>query len=69
MAYTVSTTSAPFRGFFVSIAASLGDRAHRYSLYRKTLVELSRLSDRELADIGVGRAAIETIAREHAYGK
>ena len=69
MAYIVSTNAAPMRNFFVSITAGLADRVHRYSLYRQTLNELSQLSDRDLADIGVSRGAITSIAIEHAYGK
>jgi len=68
MAYIVNTHSTPVRSFFYGIAAQIAERVERYSLYRKTLTELSRLSDRELADIGVARGSIETIAIEHAYG-
>jgi uncharacterized protein YjiS (DUF1127 family) len=35
--------------------------------YDEALNELSHLSDRELADIGVSRADIKRLAREHAY--
>lgn len=34
--------------------------------YRETVRELSQLSDRELADIGVSRFEIETVARLNA---
>ena len=36
--------------------------------YRRIHGELSRLSDRDLADIGISRLEIESIATEHAYG-
>lgn len=32
--------------------------------YRNTYEELSRLSNRELADLGIGRADIESVARQ-----
>ncbi|TVR07875.1 MAG: DUF1127 domain-containing protein [Salinarimonadaceae bacterium] len=35
--------------------------------YRKTVSELSRLSDRELADVGLRRSEIERTAREYAF--
>lgn len=41
-------------------------RIKAYFKYRETLRELSRLSERELADIGVARYEIETLARGHA---
>ncbi|MHC5653803.1 DUF1127 domain-containing protein [Stappia sp.] len=33
--------------------------------YRRTYDELSRLSNRELADLGIGRGDIQFIARTH----
>lgn len=41
----------------------------RYRLYRNTLNELRELSDRELADLGLARANLRSIAYETAYGK
>ncbi len=35
--------------------------------YRKTLSELNALDDRELADIGLIRADIQTVARQTQY--
>ncbi len=40
----------------------------RFSAYFRVYNELARLSDRDLADIGIGRDEIEGIAREHAWG-
>ena len=54
------TTTSLFDFLF----AGLGQRAQ----YRKTLNELSRLSDRELEDIGVMRGDISEIARRNVYG-
>lgn len=38
-------------------------KIRQYLHYRSTLRELSRLSDRELDDIGIARFQIESIAR------
>jgi uncharacterized protein YjiS (DUF1127 family) len=37
-----------------------------YFRYRETVGELSRLTDRELDDLGIARFEIENIARVHA---
>jgi uncharacterized protein YjiS (DUF1127 family) len=41
----------------------------RWWLYRQTLNELSRLTDRELNDIGVVRSELETVAIRAAAGR
>lgn len=38
-------------------------------VYNRTYAELNRLSGRDLADLGIHRSNIESIAREAAYGK
>lgn len=43
-------------------------RAQR-KIYNTTVVELDSLSHRELADLGLSRSMIKTIAYEAAYGK
>ncbi|MGL4727245.1 MAG: DUF1127 domain-containing protein [Bosea sp. (in: a-proteobacteria)] len=35
--------------------------------YRETVRELSRLTNRELNDLGIHRGEIESIARTHAF--
>jgi uncharacterized protein YjiS (DUF1127 family) len=45
---------------------SLTDRIARYRRYNRTVKELSFLSDRELADLGIHRVDIRRIAREAA---
>ncbi len=37
-----------------------------YARYRETVAELSRLTDRELDDLGISRFQIESIARQTA---
>ncbi len=39
----------------------------RYRLYRETLNELSALSNRELADLGLSRSMIRRLAYQAAY--
>ncbi|HYF56760.1 MAG TPA: DUF1127 domain-containing protein [Salinarimonas sp.] len=38
-------------------------RIRAYLRYRETVQELSRLTDRELDDIGLSRSEIDTVAR------
>lgn len=45
------------------------DNMARNALYRRTVSELSNLSDRELSDLGIGRGMITRIAHEAAWGK
>lgn len=52
----------------VGFVADLRESAARRAIYRRTVEELSKLSDRELNDIGLARANIEDVARDHAYG-
>ncbi len=40
----------------------------KFRTYFRTYGELSRLSDRELADIGLARDDIAEVALRHAYG-
>lgn len=61
---TAPVSSASFGGIFKTVA----ERYSRYRVYRKTVAELSQLSNRELSDLGMSRAAIKGIAYETAYG-
>lgn len=49
------------------LRADLAARFARYSVYRKTIAELSQLSNRELSDLGMHRGMINSIAYEAAY--
>jgi uncharacterized protein YjiS (DUF1127 family) len=40
----------------------------RRALFNQTVAELSALSNRDLADLGIARTEIRAIARTHAYG-
>lgn len=46
--------------------ASLVARIQAYLRYRETVRELSKLSDRELDDLGLLRADIHNVARHYA---
>ena len=47
---------------------SVRDYGRKTALYARTFKELDRLSDRELADIGIHRAEIRRIASDAAFG-
>ncbi|WP_127143507.1 DUF1127 domain-containing protein [Pelagibacterium montanilacus] len=38
----------------------------RWSMYQQTVRELNALGNRELSDLGINRADIQRIARDHA---
>lgn len=70
MAY-VNTRAAAAAGLRDRVGALIGsvqDYLRRQRVFRQTLRELDALSDRELSDLGMHRADIETIAREAAFG-
>lgn len=52
-----------------SVFRNLGLRYAQYRAYRLTVTELSGLDDRSLADLGINRSMISSIASEGAYGK
>lgn len=49
--------------FLRGVATSIA----QYRLYRKTLVELDKLSERELADLGLTRPALRSVAYKSVY--
>ncbi|WP_417257703.1 DUF1127 domain-containing protein [Celeribacter sp.] len=60
----IAPASAGLFGLFANIA----ERYARYTVYRETMNELSDLSDRDLADLGLARSTIKSVAYEAAYG-
>lgn len=56
----VSQISSPFAG--------LRARYEQFKLYHRSIHELSALSDHALADLGLTRGMIKSVAREAAYG-
>lgn len=70
MAY-VNTTRASGFGLIERIQefrATAAENAAKRKIYRQTVRELSILTDRELADLGLGRSQIKSIAMEAANG-
>ncbi|MDH5453422.1 MAG: DUF1127 domain-containing protein [Paracoccaceae bacterium] len=56
-------------GRIAAFAADFRESRQRYRAYRQTVRELEALSDRELHDLGLGRASIDEVAMDAAYGK
>lgn len=52
----------------VTFFATLRAKFQQYRLYRQTVNELSSLSNRELADLGLNRSGIKGTAIEVVYG-
>ncbi|MGG7568322.1 DUF1127 domain-containing protein [Rhodovulum sp. DZ06] len=53
---------------FSSRIDALRARWARWRLYRRTIRELSELNDLDLADIGMSRAGIRSVAWHAVYG-
>ena len=66
MAYSHVNTGAVREGFFATLKADLGAWRARRRVYAKTLTELSRLSNRELADLGLHRSQLRSVALQAA---
>ncbi len=71
MAYVTSHRASrfSFTEFAAHSLASIKEANARRAVYNRTLGELRTMTDRDLADIGIGRVQIEDIAYEAAYGK
>ncbi|MBT9383060.1 DUF1127 domain-containing protein [Pseudooceanicola sp. CBS1P-1] len=67
MAMATETRPAKI-SLFDAVLDNLHARYARYTAYRRALEELSSLDARELADLGLSRAMIHSIARQEAYG-
>jgi uncharacterized protein YjiS (DUF1127 family) len=67
-------THTGFAGFalgqrFAAFRSELADKAAKRKVYRTTVAELESLSNRDLADLGLSRSMIASIAYEAAYDK
>ncbi len=71
MAYVNSTRVARngLADRFSTLAETIRTTLRQRRLYAQAVRELSTLSDRELADLGISRLSIADVAREAAYGK
>ncbi len=68
MAHIVENLSnRQFGTGFSNLFARLSDSLHRRRVYKRTYVELSQLSTRELDDLGISRSMISRLAYEAAY--
>ena len=52
----------------IALWSTVKDKLEKRGTYRRTLNELSALSTRELADLGLNRSMIRRIAHETTYG-
>lgn len=72
MAY-VSSTHRPSGWTFLDLVrhplSNLQRHVQRRRVYVQTLRELTALTDRELADLGLHRLMIPAVAKDAAYGK
>ena len=69
---TVSDFNAPthsLRTIFAERFNTLREKIAARAIYRATVAELNTLSSRELADLGIHRSSIKSIAYEAAYAK
>lgn len=67
MAYAESTRHAGVEGLnsrFADLSARWKARLERNRRYRRTFNELNALSNRELADLGMSRAMLRSVAWE-----
>ncbi|MBI1218681.1 MAG: DUF1127 domain-containing protein [Rhodobacteraceae bacterium] len=71
MAYLTTTRAAGFglRDRVNALVRVYSEGAARRRVYRRTVEELSVLSDRELSDLGIHRSMIARVALEAANGK
>ncbi|MEM9434437.1 MAG: DUF1127 domain-containing protein [Pseudomonadota bacterium] len=65
MSFALATLKAPLLSAEIE---ALKQRYAAYQVYRTTLNELRVLTARDLADLGISRSMIRSIALEAAYG-
>lgn len=66
--YDEINTAPRSRGLgLVGFLGGFATRFTQYRTYRQTLDELERLGDRELADLGISRQNLRSIAYRAAY--
>ncbi|NCO21494.1 MAG: DUF1127 domain-containing protein [Rhodobacterales bacterium] len=68
MTNTRGTARTDIPGRLSAFVSAAKIRMDQYRTFRRTLSELSALTDRELADLGINRSMINSIASEAAYG-
>ncbi len=60
---------AGFVGKLQALAADLSERYARYRVFRDTVNDLAILPTSVLADMGLNRSQIRSVAYEYAYGQ
>ena len=68
-AVSVAPSVNPVVAYVANAYANFQEVRARRSVYYTTLRELQALTNRDLADLGLCRSNIKSIAYEHAYGK
>lgn len=70
MAYVNSSraVSVSLSDRLAGVVSVLRSAMNRRRVYAQTLAELNAMSDRDLADLGLSRDLIASVAREAAYG-
>jgi uncharacterized protein YjiS (DUF1127 family) len=66
-AHQIATSKAVFSALPLAWFDELSTKFARFRLFRQTLNELSELSNRELADLGLNRSIIKRVAYQAAY--
>ncbi len=71
MAFATSSSTLGYglRDRLTAVARVYQEGAARRRVYRRTLAELTALSDRDLADLGLFRADLRRVALEAANNK
>lgn len=64
MAYINATNTTTLADRLSALVSGFETRRAQRRVYRATFNELSKLSNRELADLGIGRSQIRSIALE-----
>jgi len=67
--FTARAANVSLADRFSGLLAQVKVMIARRAVYNQTVRELNVLTDRELADLGLSRFDITTVAREAAYGK
>ncbi len=68
MAFLTETLETPISVRFSIALTTLVTDVKNYRQYSKTVAELQKLSSRELDDLGLSRATINTAATKAVYG-
>ncbi|UWQ90086.1 DUF1127 domain-containing protein [Aliisedimentitalea scapharcae] len=67
MTSEISTRRGTLTSNPLAFVDTLVARFSRYAMFRRTMNELSALSDRELSDLGLSRSQLRRVAHQAAY--